>query len=43
MIVGKLFALRLVYHTYDTDMRNVHRMFITHIGIPKHEKHVTTS
>ena len=32
-----------VYHTHDTDMGNVHRMFITHIyniGIPKHEKHL---
>ena len=32
-----------MYHTHDTDMWNVHRMFIAYItyniGIPKHEKH----
>ena len=28
---GNISTLKGVYHTHDTDMRNVHRMFVTYI------------
>ena len=37
-----LTGITVTYPYMNTDMWNVHRMFITHIyniGIPKHEKH----